>query len=349
MTMYPNNLKSGYLGIRILGCLLLIFLLGSCSRKAHDARGVTTLSGNAMTIDYRITFGEILSPQKIQQARSIINLTFDEVNSLYNQWNPASDISALNQLKAGERVAPPAPLYQLLLFVNEIVALSKGRYDPTVEPLRKLWIGHLDNGSIPDTQEIANIAPAIGWNQVHLQDGLFWKDSDGIQLTLDSVSKGLCVDIILERLQAAGFHHLLVEWGGELRATGQHPEGRPWKVFIRRLGSMIPEDSIADLSLVDSAVATSGDYLQYWTVDGVSYFHVFDAKRLQPLTIHSNSVASSTVVAPTCALADALATTLMCFESMEAARDWAEQLQERFPQTDFWLAARTQDPALSNL
>lgn len=329
--------------IRILGCLLLVFLLGSCSGKAHDARGVTTLSGNAMTIDYRITFGEVLSPQKIQQTRSIINLTFDEVNSLYNQWNPSSDISALNGLKAGERVAPTAPLYQLLLFVNEIVSLSNGRYDPTVEPLRKLWMGHLDKGSIPNAQEVADIAPAIGWEKVHLQDGLFWKDSDELKLTLDSVSKGLCIDMILERLRAAGYPSVLVEWGGELRATGQHPEGRPWRVFIRRLGSNLPEDSIADLALVDSAVATSGDYLQYWTVDGVSYFHVFDAKRLQPLTIHSTSVASSTVVAPTCALADALATTLMCFENMESARDWAEQMQERFPQTAFWLAARTPD------
>lgn len=312
----------------------------ACTPPKRDLRGTTLLSGHAMTIDYQITFGEILSEGALARAKQIVELTFDEVNALFNPWNPKSELSYLNQLPAGEKVLPSPPLYALLTLVDKLVHISHGRYDPTIEPLRKLWIAHLKQGAIPEDSKILQLAEAIGWQKVHLQDGFFWKDHDHLEITLDSISKGLCVDMLLERLRSNGFPDLLVEWGGELRATGQHTEGRPWRIFVRSLNSENPEDALTQIDLHEEAVATSGDYLQYWTVDGSTYFHIFDAEHLCPLTIRQGSVASTTVLAPTCAVADALATTALCLETIETASAWIKEVQAIYPETTFWLTSR---------
>lgn len=294
-----------------------------------------------MTIDYRITLGEVVSETMLERVKGLVRLTFDEVNNTYNQWNPASEISALNRLKAGDKVAVSPGLYRLLLLANEIVKLSDGRYDPTIEPLRQLWIQNLDQGKIPSDQAVQAVSPQVGWSQIHLANGLFWKDHTGVQITLDSISKGHCVDLLLERLQQAGFANVLVEWGGEVRAAGRHPEGRPWRVFIRNLSNTQSENALAELDVGDEALATSGDYLQYWTVDSKTYTHIFNALERHPLTIEEGSIASVTVMAPTCALADGLATATMCFSTTEQAKAWAERAQSRFPNATFWLATRS--------
>jgi thiamine biosynthesis lipoprotein len=286
-----------------------------------------------------------MNARALGRAQKIITATFEEVNALYNQWNPESEISALNRLPANTSLKPSTSLYRLLQLIDEIVTLSDGRYDPTVEPLSRLWLAKMRQGEIPAQAHIDSLAPAIGWEKIHLEQGFFWKDHEGVQISLDSISKGLCVDLLTERLVAAGYRDLLVEWGGEIRACGRHPEGRPWRVYIRRLQSLDPDEAIAHIDLEDAALATSGDYLQQWTMtrEGttITYFHILNPQTLSPLTVHADSVASATVLAPSCVLADALATATICWDDIHAAKLWAEQTQERFPKTLFWLVART--------
>ena len=192
----------------------------------------------------------------------------------------------------------------------------------------------------PSEEEIQTILPAIGWDRVHLDAGLFSKDHDLTSLDLGGIAKGYCVDLLIERLQEAGYRHLFVEWGGEVRAAGRHPQNRPWKIFISRLGDHNPDHAVAQLDLCDQAIATSGDYMQFWRVGDKVYCHIIDPKTHRPLLCSQTSIASSSVLASTCTFADGIAKVGMMFPTLAEAQQWAEEIRAEYPETRFWFMTR---------
>ncbi|MBA3815087.1 MAG: FAD:protein FMN transferase, partial [Parachlamydiaceae bacterium] len=159
-----------------------------------------------------------------------------------------------------------------------------------------------------------------------------------------------CVDRLVENLSKKGFTDVYVEWGGEIHCQGQHPEKRPWTVFVSRLGNTDPSQAIAVLAINNSSIATSGDYLQNWTINShvsllnennaTTFFHIFDPKTLRPLESSLTSIASASVTAPSCAFADGLATTAMMFPTLGEAEVWANTIKEKYPEISFWLVNR---------
>lgn len=319
---------------------LLFICLWGCSGTESAPSNTTAFADNIMTIDYRITVGKSLSESEIKLVQNIISSTFHEVDTVFNKWNPNSELSQLNSGMADEKIKISPELVRLLDLTNRIVTLTEGRFDPTIEPLQQLWKSRLENKQIPSPNEIASIQEALGWDKIHVDNGFFHKDHDKTQLDLGGIAKGYCVDLLVERINAAGYPDVFVEWGGEIRASGQHPDQRPWKIFISRLGNNSPDDAIDILTLNNQAIATSGDYLQNWQVGAESYFHILDPVTLQPLKIRPDSVASASVLAPSCAVADGLATALMMFENAEKAQKWAEKLKEIDPELSFWIISR---------
>jgi FAD:protein FMN transferase len=332
--------------IPILPFFFLILFLYGCSSSPSEK--LTVFSGTEMTIAYRILIGLPLTPTDKNSISKIIFETFNEVNQIYNKWNPDSELSRLNQLKAGVRVPLSGELLKLILLTDEIVRLTEKRFDPTIEPLQALWKEYLEKGQTPSPAEIESIAQVIGWSKIHYEEGLFFKDYDATSLDLGGIAKGYCVDLLVERLNKAGFANVFVEWGGEIRASGEHPDQRPWNIFISRLGDTNPENAIAILSLQNQAIATSGDYLQNWTIKDegddsstMTYFHVIDPFTLHPRKVTSLSVASASVVANSCAWADGLATAAMMFSNAQEAQAWADEIQSRWPKISFWIISRS--------
>lgn len=265
-----------------------------------------------MTIPYCVQIGGTLSEKEIASIETILLSTFSEIHQTYNNWNPDSEISKLNRLAAHQKIPLSTELASFLMYVERIVELTEGRFDPTVEPLLQLWKKCLKEGHLPPSQNLASLSSAIGWEKVHVENGIFWKEHSLTAIDLGGIAKGYAVDLLVERLRAAGYHHAYVEWGGEIRTIGQHPEQRPWKIGIQGLFS---------IDLVDTAIATSGSYVQNWTVDTISYTHIIDPQTKQPL--QNVPISSVSVLAPTCVEADALATALMLFPSKVAAEKWA--------------------------
>ncbi len=293
----------------------------------------TELTGMAMTMPYRIVFGHPLSQEQQQKALATITNTFDEVNSHYNQFNPDSEVSHLNKLQANVWM-PLSPQMQAFLFlVDRLVALTEGRFDPTVEPLKKLWMPYLIKGTSPSENEVATIKDLIGWHHIHLSNGQFYKDHDDVLMNFDAVAKGFAVDLLVHNLVKEGFSSILVEWGGEIKTAGRHPEGRLWKVHIQGLEGV---------ELDGTALATSGDYYQKWNVisDGqaVTYSHIFDPRTTKPIEVKDDSITSASVSCSSCAAADAIATALMVFDNIQQAQAWAEEIQQSYPSISFWLA-----------
>lgn len=335
---------------------LSLALLAGCQSKdeqkvVSQPDQTTVFTGSKMTIDYKIIVGQQLDAQQIKHISNHIDAVFQEVDLVYNKWNPKSELSTLNAAKADVEIAISHKLEKLLLETDLIVSLSEGRFDPTIEPLQQLWKTKLEAGIVPNAAELAEIAPAIGWDKIQFGNGKFIKAHDKTQIDLGGIAKGYCVDLLIERLNQQGYPHVYVEWGGEIRTSGKHPQERPWTIFISRLGDTDPSRAITTFALEDRAIATSGDYLQNWSVresspEGKSatttYFHIFDPKTLQPLTSSYTSIASASVAASTCAFADGLATTAMMFASLAEAEAWAERIGEQYPEITFWLISREQ-------
>ncbi len=266
----------------------------------------------------------ILTPRK-GNVDAIIKKTFKQINQTFNNWNPKSEISKLNQLLEYQEIEISNELAAMLKRVGEIVEISGGRFDPTVAPLVHMWKTHLKNGEIPKNEQIEALRPFIGWKNVHLEGNTFYKEHSETQIDLCGIAKGYAVDLLLERLGKNSY----VEWGGEIATSNRHPSGRLWRVKI--FGGGIVE-------VEDKAVATSGTYIQKWQVQNKEYTHLIDPRTLQPL-LYGESLVSATVIGKSCMEADAFATTLMFFSTREEAERFAEQLDievQLIPYTPDW-------------
>lgn len=291
----------------------------------------TVFAGNVMTMDYKIIIGAPLTAAGKQKARFIIDDVFTEIDAIYNKWNPESELSILNRMQSGEQRQISDKLQHLLEITERIVVLTEGRFDPTIEPIQKLWKASLEKGEEPSSEELLTLLPAIGWDKVNFANGIFSKKHNLTSIDLGGVAKGYGVDLLAERLHNAGFSHLFVEWGGEIRAIGNHPDNRPWQVVVSGFEETQFQLPLGQITLHDNAVATSGDYFQKWSITKqrkpVTYFHIIDPRTGRPKIIQEHSIASVSVVAPTCALADGLATAAMLFDTPEEAQEWMAHVQ----------------------
>lgn len=302
----------------------------------NSSKPLETYSGIAMTIPYKVIIGDTLQQQQKTQVLDIITETFAEINTTYNNWNPDSEISLLNELQAYQKIAISTQLYDFLKTIDYIYFLSEKRFDPTVAPLVDLWKRKLSAGLLPEQDEVNALQAAIGWDKVHLENGLFWKENDATTLDLGAIAKGYCIDLMYDKFTQKYLKNFYIEWGGEIRTKGQHPSNRPWCIGINTLQN----NQDHSIQLFNQAIATSGDYLQYWTIKDTTYFHIINPLSLMPLTVQAGSIASATVVAPHAAIADALATSCMLFSNLEAATIWAQKIQHIHPEYKFFIQVR---------
>jgi thiamine biosynthesis lipoprotein len=329
-----------------ISILIVSFLICGCTSEKSDPH-TTAFTGNVMTINYQVIVGKKLNREQLHAVQVIITETFDEINNVYNKWNPKSELSILNKSKKLTPLSISDKLSSFFEETNRIVQLSNSRFDPTIEPLQKLWKQELAFGKIPSDVERNKVMATCGWNKIHFENGLFYKDHDETSLDLGGIAKGYAVDLLTTTLNNAGYLDIFVEWGGEIKATGLHPDNRPWHIYIANLQNTEPESAIAHVDVVNKAVATSGDYLQNWTVKSnknshnyLTYFHVIDLKTGMPLEIKEHSIASASVMANSCMVADALATTLMMFENAETAVSWFETVKDVYPEAECWIVTR---------
>jgi len=338
----------------LFSSFLSLALFSSCEKielpipkKAFFRREISSFEGIAMTIPYRIEIGRELTSLEQKKVLSVVDKTFQEIDIIYNKWNPNSEVSKINRLKAHEKMELSQGLLQLLKRCKYFVQLTNGRFDPTIEPLQALWRRHLENNSEPTSKEIEAIRPAIGWDNIIISGKVIKKRHPLTALDLGGIAKGYAVDLLIERLKKLGFYDVFVEWGGEVKAIGKHPQGRNWAVYITNLDDLDPEHALAYVPLKEQAIATSGDYMQEWHVDksNTTYFHVFDPKTLRPLQITETSIASASVLANDCMTSDALATWLLMCQNLDEAKEAIQKLEKIYPENAYWLLSRKDVPA----
>jgi thiamine biosynthesis lipoprotein len=252
-------------------------------------------------------------------VRTALQAAVDEVDAQMSTWRPDSDLMRLNSAPVDVWMAVPDRLIEVLRLGCEIGRISGGAFDIGMGDAVTAW-GFGPDAAAPDRIRKAMTALRIPTHEaLEIRKGLVRKSSP-LALDLNGIAKGYGVDRLAETLLSCGIKAGLVGVDGEMRAHGLRPGGQPWTVAVeapdpkRRAPHSI-------LALEDAAVATSGDYRHWVEVQGRRLSHTMDPSRGAPILASPTSV---TVVARTCAQADAWATAFMVLGA-EAGADLARQ------------------------
>jgi thiamine biosynthesis lipoprotein len=263
---------------------------------------------------------ENLSPERQTEVEKRIHSELDEVNAKMSHYRPDSELSRFNQ----SRDTTPFPVSKETLEVFrealEIAEMTEGAFDITVGPLVDAW-GFGPDGRpecIPSEDEIARLRVKVGYEKLEadLEALTLQKSEPEIQCDLSAIAKGYAVDQVADALDEIGISDYMAEVGGEVRTRGLNEKSQTWRIGIERpvSGKRMLQQVIA---VSGGAVATSGDYRNYFEVDGVRYSHMIDPRTGCPIT---HRLASVCIVEERCARADALATALMVLGPDEGYR-----------------------------
>lgn len=284
-------------------CLVVCLAIstGLLGDELHEVRGET------MGTTYSVKW---VAPTFDAGLQTKIDDRLRAVNSAMSTYDPDSELSKFNDSRSTDWFDVSPSTATVVAAALNMSQISGGAFDPTVGRLVRMWSFGKDftGNVIPSAEEIATALKSVGYQHVtaRLYPPAIRKDQPEVELDLSAIAKGYGVDEVGQVLKDNGIEAFMVEIGGEVMTAGKKPDS-PW-----RLGIQQPDTATGDLTatieLQDQALATSGDYRNYFEKDGVRYSHTIDPRNGFPIT---HQLASASVVANTCMEADAWATTLM--------------------------------------
>ena len=290
----------------ILATALCLLSLGCDGKREHQIQGRTM----GTTYHIKIVTGYF---QSVSGLKEKIEKRLGDINAAMSTYQKDSEISRFNESdQTGRKFKISEDFYRVMKTAQAIHRLSDGAWDGTVNPLVDLW-GFGREGpknKIPSVNEISAFLADIGFEKIVIQEpGFLVKKSASVTLDLSSIAKGYGVDQVADTVRKEGFQNFLVEIGGEVFASGTRKDGKVWRIGINRPQTDAAIDDIYKVvNLHNRAFATSGDYRNFFVVDGVRYTHIIDPRTGYPI---SNGVVSVTIIADTCTFADGLATAIM--------------------------------------
>lgn len=281
--------------------LLLSLMAVSCKQEAKYHFNEGKVFGTFYHIIYQYPKEEGLQSEILEKLKH-----FDYSLSTYN---PESVISRVNQNDSS--VVLDNYFINCFKKSEEIAKITNGAFDWTVAPLVNAWGFGFKNKLDPEQIPVDSLLAIVGYNKVSLENGKVLKKDPRIMFDASAIAKGYGVDVVAEFLESKGVVNYMVEIGGEIRAKGKSNKDRVWRVGIDK-----PIDDPSSLSrqiqdvieLGNGALATSGNYRQFYVKDGKKYAHTIDPRLGYPV---QHSLLSASVVASDCMTADAYATSFM--------------------------------------
>ena len=310
----------------LLWVLMLTLAVVSVHRLvcAAPRRAVEVFEGPTMgtTWSVKIVAGGFDAEERAR-IRGAIDAELDRVVRLMSTWETDSELSRFNRHRASTPFTASAETLEVLRVAREVSEASGGAFDVTVGPLVEAWgFGPMERPPRPPSEaEVARLRERVGHHLVEIDEtsGTLTKRHPDTVCDLSAIAKGHAVDRVAEALAALGHTDFLVEIGGEVRARGARPDDRPWRVAIE---TPDPEARILHrvVELRDRAMATSGDYRNFYESEGVWISHLIDPRSARPI---DHGLASVSVIHPQAIWADAWATALIVLgpeEGFELAR-----------------------------
>lgn len=247
-----------------------------------------------------------------------------KVDRSLSPFNSESIITAINQNKDIKPDSLFADVYRMAMQISED---TEGAFDITVAPLVNAWGFGFKNGSMPDPQQVDSLRQFIGYKKLSFVDGHVRKQDPRMMLDCSAIAKGYGSDVVAKLLRSHGVENFMIEIGGEIVTRGINPQRLPWKIGVTKP----TEDSLSVghelqtvLNVTNKAMATSGNYRNFYYKGGKRYAHTIDPMTGYPV---QHNILSATVLANSCAMADAYATAFMVM-----GLEKAKKLLERHPE-----------------
>ena len=291
----------------LTGFFILAALLVGCESNEPTA---IAFSGQTMGTSYHIKVigEEAVSTEALQQE---VDQLLVEVNEKFSTYIASSEVSKFNTYKGDGWYSLTAGFISLTEQALQISRLTAGAYDITVGPLVNLWgFGpRFSENDVPQDEDIQRALSHIGYQNLatDVANNRLKKSNPDIYIDFSSIAKGHGVDRVAQLIEAKGYHNYMVEIGGEMRVSGINAQQTKWRIAVEKPDSTTRAIQRV-IKLSNTAIATSGDYRNFFVKDGQRFSHTLDPVSGRPV---QHTLASVTVLAPSSAVADAWATAFM--------------------------------------
>ncbi len=290
--------------------LFFLLLISGCSNP--DQRQQWMLHGSVMGTTWSSKIvSTAVSPLTENEVNAAISNELQRVDQLLSTYRESSELSKFNHNPSTDWVTVSKDFVDVMSEAFRISQLTNGAFDVTVAPIVNLW-GFGSDGDInkiPNQQTVNQTLELIGYQKIEIDaaNQRLRKKIPQISVDLSAIAKGYAVDQVALLLEKLGVKEYLVEVGGELRAKGNNLANVAWKVGVE-----VPTPQLRQvyqaIQLIDEGIATSGDYRNYYEIDGKRFSHTIDPVTARPV---KHTLASVTVIASTAMQADGWATALM--------------------------------------
>ena len=247
-----------------------------------------------------------------------------KVDYSLSPFNKESVITAINDNKD---VRPDKMFMDVFQMAMDVSRETEGAFDITVAPLVNAWGFGFKSGQKPTPRQVDSLKQIIGYQKILVDDGMVRKQDPRMMLDCSAIAKGYGADVVADVLRRHGVKNFMVEIGGEIVTSGVNPDRLPWKVGVIKPTDdslSVSHELQTILNVTDVAMATSGNYRNFYYEGGKKFAHTIDPQTGYPV---QHSLLSATVLAKTCAIADAYATSFMV---MGVER--AQRVLERHPE-----------------
>lgn len=314
-----NIVKAAFLVVLIVASVAIIWQQRSTPYQ-HD-------TGFIFGTTYSITY------QYAKDLQPEIEAEMKEVDSALSPFNKQSIITAINN---NQKTSLNKKFTEVFNLAKKISRETDGAFDITVAPLVNEWGFGFKKGVDPSKHAIDSLRQIVGYQKVALKDGKIVKQDPRINLDCSGVAKGYGSDCVANLLRRHGIENFMVEIGGEVVTSGINPDRVPWRIGVTK---PVDDPTLQSgelqtvLNVTDKAMATSGNYRNFYYKGGKKYAHTIDPKTGYPV---QHNILSSTVVADNCATADAYATAFMVMglEKAKAILDKHPELMVYFIYSD---------------
>ncbi|HVJ45142.1 MAG TPA: FAD:protein FMN transferase, partial [Luteolibacter sp.] len=239
----------------------------------------------------------------------------EAINACASDYIADSELLSLSKQPVGTPVVVSPRLFKLVNEARDLAEKTHGAFDPTLGPLTKLWRESRRRKALPDPESLAAAKAASGWQHLILdpEKSTATFNVPDMRLDLGGIAKGQAADAMLAVLKSHGISSASVTAGGDVRVGDPPPDAKGWQVGVRTFDK---EKDATTLFLSNGAVSTSGSLQQTIEIDGVHYAHIIDPSTGLGLT----KPVAATVLAPTSATSDALATACCILPREEASK-----------------------------
>ncbi|MEM9676283.1 MAG: FAD:protein FMN transferase [Cyclobacteriaceae bacterium] len=313
--MSPNQKKNIIYSIVLLASVAIVWWVRNQPESADTATDDTYISvqGQTMGTTYNIKYKD----EQQRNFKSGIDSLLEVFNQSVNHYLPDSEITRFNQQDTLYFELPY--FYPVLERSQEIVQATGGAFDPTVAPLVNAWGFGPEENELPDDSAVDSLLQLVGFDKIEYTSDYVTRKAPNVTLNFSAIAKGYGVDAVGSFLRSQGVDNFMVEIGGEVLCRGVNDQGNLWRIGVDN-PSQIGQMSAA-IALDNQAIATSGDYRNYYVRDGKKYAHTIDPKTGRQVT---HSVLSVSVIAGDCMTADGFATAFMVV-GLERAKEIVAQ------------------------